>query len=147
MELHSLKKTTKRSKKRVGRGHGSGKGKTAGRGTKGQKARERIKVGFEGGQQPLLRRLPLRRGKGRNVSFKKEPMIVNIKMLNFLPENTEVDKNSLVHFGIVKKLDADKFGIKILGDGEIKKPYVVKLPCSHRAIKKIEQAGGKVIHE
>lgn len=144
MELNNLIKTTKKSKKIVGRGYGSGKGKTAGRGTKGQKARGRIKLDFEGGQLPLLKRLPLRRGKGRNVSLKGKPIIVNVKLLNLLPKDSVVDKDTLVKAGIVAKVDADKYGVKILGDGEINKPHTVKLPCSHGAIEKIEKAGGRV---
>jgi len=145
MELSHLVKITKRSKKRVGRGYGSGKGKTAGRGTKGQKAHERVKTNFEGGQIPLPKRLPLLRGKGRNVSFKTSSIIVNIKLLNYLPKDSVVDKDALVNSGLVDKDKADKFGIKILGDGELKNPNTVKLPSSRRAIKKIEKAGGKVI--
>lgn len=145
MELNSLVKITQRSKKRVGRGYGSGKGKTSGRGTKGQKAHERVKTNFEGGQIPLPKRLPLLRGKGRNISFKTSPIIVNIKSLNFLPKDSVIDKETLVNLGLVDKNKADKFGIKILGDGDLKNSNAVKLPSSNRAIKKIEKAGGKVI--
>ena len=81
MKLESLPKITQKRRKRLGRGFGSGKGKTAGRGTKGQKAREKVKFGFEGGQLPLTKRLPLRRGKGRNKPLKPAPLIVNLKYL------------------------------------------------------------------
>lgn len=144
MELSKLSKTTTKSKKRVGRGYGSGRGKTAGRGTKGQKARGKVKLGFEGGQLPLIKRLPLQRGKGKFKSFKTKPLVVNVKLLNLLPKDEVVDLKTLVKYKILKEDEAKKFGVKILGDGELKKPLVVKLPCSKGAIKKIEKAGGKV---
>lgn len=144
MELHKLPRLLKSPKKRLGRGHGSGRGKTAGRGTKGQKARGRIKLGFEGGQLPLIKRLPLRRGKGRNKPLKPGQIIVNVKYLNLLPQNTEVDLEALIRARIVKEDEARAFGVKILGDGELAIPLTVKLPCSGGAKKKIEKAGGKV---
>lgn len=144
MKLDQLPKTTTKPKRRLGRGYGSGRGKTAGRGTKGQKARGKVKLGFEGGQLPLIRRLPLRRGKGRNKPLGKKPIVINIKYLDLLPQNSIVNKESLVDFGLVKKEEVEKYGVKILGDGELKKPLVVKLPCSGGARKKIEKAGGKV---
>lgn len=144
MELSKLSKTTTKSKKRVGRGYGSGRGKTAGRGTKGQKARGKVKLGFEGGQLPLIKRLPLQRGKGKFKSFKTKPLVVNVKLLNLLPKDEVVDLKTLVKYKILKEDEAKKFGVKILGDGELKKPLVVKLPCSKGAIEKIEKAGGKV---
>lgn len=141
MELPKLPKSPK---KRLGRGHGSGRGKTAGRGTKGQKAREKIKLGFEGGQLPLIKRLPLRRGKGRNKSLKPGPIVVNIKYLNVLPKGSLVDLETLIQTRIVKEDEARQFGVKILGDGELNIPLTVKLPCSGGAKEKIEKAGGKV---
>ncbi|TSC54380.1 MAG: large subunit ribosomal protein L15 [Microgenomates group bacterium LiPW_16] len=144
MKLNELPKITKKPKKRVGRGAGSGRGKTAGRGTKGQKAREKIKLGFEGGQLPLIKRLPLKRGKGRNKPIKPGPIIVNVKYLNILPKNTEVDLETLIKARIVKEDEARSFGVKILGDGELLLPLTVKLPCSGGAKEKIEKAGGKV---
>jgi large subunit ribosomal protein L15 len=147
MELNALVKTTIEPKKRVGRGHGSGKGKTGGRGSKGQKARGKVKIGFEGGQLPLLKRLPLRRGRGRNKPLKRSPLIVNIKLFNILPKDTVVDEKTLINAGIIDKNDAQRYGIKILGDGKLSNPYTVKLPCSHKAKKKIEEVGGKVINE
>ncbi|MBI4067397.1 50S ribosomal protein L15 [Candidatus Gottesmanbacteria bacterium] len=140
MQLNQLPKTTIRSKKRLGRGHGSGRGKTAGRGTKGQKARGKIKLGFEGGQQSIIRRLPLKRGKDRNKSHPKA-LGVNVKLLNLLPKGTIVDIASLVKYHII---DVDIDFVKILGDGELKIPLSVKLPTSHGAEKKIKKAGGKV---
>ena len=147
MKLNELVKTTKRIQKRIGRGHGTGKGKTGGKGTKGQKARHSIKVGFEGGQTPILKRIPLRRGKARNVSFKKDLIIINTKIINNFPNNSTIDKDAIVKARIVDKKDADKFGLKILGNGEITNVYTIKLPCSKNVRIKIEKAGGKVTNE
>lgn len=144
MDLSKLPKIVAEPKKRLGRGHGSGRGKTAGRGTKGQKARGKIKLGFEGGQLPLIKRLPLRRGKSRNKSLRSKPIAVNIKYLNVFPKETEVDLQALIKAHIVKEDEAQSYGVKILGEGEIKVPLVVKLPCSGGAKKKIEKAGGTV---
>lgn len=144
MSLHSLVKITKRSKKRLGQGHGTGRVKTAGRGTKGQLARNKVPMYFEGGALPLIKRLPYRRGKGRNKSFNKKPLIVNVKYLNKLSKNEVVDIESLIKNKIVKDKDAKEFGVKILGDGEINQALVVKLPISKSAAKKIEKAGGRV---
>ncbi len=144
MALHNLTKIKKHSKKRVGQGHGSGKVKTSGRGTKGQHARNNVPTHFEGGALPLTKRLPYLRGKGRNKSFSKTPLIVNIKDLNDLPKNATVDMEALIKAKIVKENDAREFGIKILGDGKLTQALVVKLPVSNNAAKKIEKAGGKI---
>lgn len=146
MKLSSLPKTTKKSTKRVGRGAGSGRGKTAGRGTKGQKARGKLPIThphYEGGQRPLFKRLPLRRGKG-NPKISKKPIIVNLKTLNILPKNSQVDLDLLVKSQIVAHDDALAYGVKILGDGQINIPLTVKLPISKSAAAKIAKAGGKV---
>lgn len=144
MSLNNLPKIKRRSKKRLGQGYGSGKVKTAGRGTKGQKSRNKVPLYFEGGSLPLIKRLPFRRGKGRNKSFKKSPLIVNIKYLNTLSKGQVIDVESLIKKGIVKADDARQFGVKILGDGEIKQSLTIKLPISKSAAKKIEKAGGRV---
>lgn len=144
MSLNNLPKIKKTSKKRLGQGHGSGKVKTGGRGTKGQKSRNKVPLYFEGGALPLIKRLPFRRGKGRNRSFKKSPLIVNIKYLNEFPKNQVIDLKLLIKKRIVKAEDAKQFGVKILGDGEIKQSLIVKLPISKSAAKKIEKAGGHV---
>lgn len=143
MKLSTLPKIVERSKKRLGRGHGSGKVKTSGRGTKGQKARENIKLTFAGSslQASWLKRLPLMRGKGKNKSFAKKPTVVNLKYLNSFKPNSDVTLESLKKAGIIDKRVTD---VKILGDGELKVPLVIKLPCSKSALKKIEKAGGKV---
>ena len=144
MELSSLKKITQKKKRRVGRGHGSGRGKTAGRGTKGQKAKGKISLSFEGGALPLIKRLPFRRGKGKNKSFRNKPVVVNVKVLNLLKKDSVVDIDLLIKNHIVDQDHAKKYGVKILGDGDIKIPLTIKLPISKGAIKKIEKAGGRV---
>ena len=138
-----LKITTKRQK-RLGQGHGSGRGKTGGRGTKGQNARSSRALSFEGGALPLIKRLPFRRGKGRNYSLNKKPLIVNIRALSLLPAKTVVDIEILIKHNIVDSADARKFGVKILGDGELKNALTVKLPITISAKNKIEKAGGTV---
>jgi large subunit ribosomal protein L15 len=144
MSLNNLKKITKRSKKRLGQGHGSGKVKTSGRGTKGQHARNTVPQRFEGGALPLTKRLPYLRGKGRNKSFRKTPLVVNIKYLNNFPKSQIVDIDTLIKNRIVKEKDAREFGVKILGDGEINQALTVKVPVSKSAAQKIEKAGGKI---
>lgn len=143
-KLSNLPKTTKRGKKRLGQGHGSGKGKTGGRGTKGQGARETISNRFSRGELAIFKRLPLYRGKYRNKPVAKKPVIVNIKYLNILKPNSVVDEEVLVKNHIITKPETLKYGIKILGDGEIKIPVILRLPCSKGALRKIEKAGGKV---
>ena len=144
MSLDKLQKIKKSKKKRLGQGHGSGKVKTSGRGTKGQKARSKVALSFEGGALPLIKRLPYRRGKGRNKSFSDKNLIVNIKYLNILPKSQIVDIDSLIKYKIVKEEDAKRFGVKILGEGQLERPLIVKLPTSKSAARKIEKAGGKV---
>lgn len=146
MGLNNLPKLKKRSKKRLGQGHGSGKVKTGGRGTKGQKSRGKIPAYFEGGALPLIKRLPFRRGKGRNKSFNTGPLIVNIKYLNQFSVK-EVTLESLIKHKIIKESDAKEFGVKILGDGEIKQALIIRVPISISAAKKIEKAGGHIENE
>lgn len=144
IKLNQFPKTTKHPKKRLGRGMGSGRGKTSGRGTKGQKSRKKIskKLGIAG--TSFIRRLPLYRGKLRNKPIRQKPLAVNLKYLNVLPGNSTVDLDLLIKHHIIDKESAFKYGIKILGDGELSIPLVVKLPCSKNAANKIEKAGGKV---
>lgn len=146
MEIHNLPKTVSKKKRRLGMGHGSGRGKTAGRGTKGQKARGKIpaKLGLAG--VALIRRLPLYRGKLRNKVFKKKALVVNVKFLNLLPEGSVIDLDTLIKNKIIP-VEAKKFAVKILGDGEIQHAYTVKLKTSTGARHKIEAAGGKVVYE
>ena len=144
MALNKLKKIKKSEKKRLGQGHGSGRGKTAGRGTKGQKARGKISLSFEGGALPLIKRLPFRRGKGKNKVFKKKPLVINIKVLNLLKKDSVVDLQTLIKNRIVDEKDAKTYGVKILGEGDLKIPLTIKLPISKGAASKIKKAGGKV---
>ena len=144
MKLNNVTKITKKTKRRLGQGHGSGRTKTAGRGTKGQNARSSRLLSFEGGAISLIKRLPFRRGKGKNKVFKKKPIVINVKALNLLKKGNVVDLKSLVDNNFVDKNDAKTYGVKILGDGELKVSLVVKLPVSKGALKKIEKAGGKV---
>lgn len=149
MTLNKLKKTTTNGKKRVGRGYGSGKGShTATRGAKGQKARSKVKLYFEGTamRKSLIRRMPMLRGKFKNKSFKNQPIILNLKHLNLLPKNTLVNQKNLIKHNLLPK-QALNHPVKILGDGDLKKPLKLDLPASKSAIKKIEKAGGKVIEK
>lgn len=144
MALHNLVKIKETSKKRLGQGHGSGKVKTGGRGTKGQKARNKVPTYFEGGALPLIKRLPFRRGKGRNTSFRNVPLVINLKDLVGYSKNQVVDLDSLIKNKIVNASDAKEFGVKILGDGEIKEALTIKVAISNSALRKIEKAGGKL---
>lgn len=128
-------------KKRVGRGIGSGKGKTAGRGSKGQKARGKIPATFTG-SLAFYKKLPLRRGKG-NAKVSIKPKVVSLDKLGVFKAKTVIDIAKLLEEKIVSLKDT-KRGIKILGTGEIKNVLTVKLPVSLAARKKIEKAGGKV---
>ena len=144
MNLSSLQKIKAKSKKRVGLGHGSGRGKTAGRGTKGLKARGDIPLDFEGGALPLIKRLPFLRGKGRNKSIQHKPFIINVAALNLLPKNATVDIETLAKYRLVKLAEAKQTGVKILGDGDLGVALTVKLPTSKGAAAKIQKAGGTV---
>ena len=142
MNLHELSPAEGAAKKskRVGRGHGSGWGKTAGKGHKGQKARSggSIRPGFEGGQMPLQRRIPKR---GFNNIFAKNIIAVNVAALEVFEDGAEVTAEALTEKGIVKKA-CD--GIKILGNGSLTKKLTVKVNAfSESAKQKIEAAGGK----
>ena len=142
MKLHEMTYTegARTSKKRIGRGHGSGNGKTAGKGNKGQNARSGggVRLGFEGGQTTLARRLPKR---GFTNFNRKVFAIVNVASLNCFEDGTEVTPELLIESGLVRKeLD----GIKILGQGELEKKLTVKAnKFSGSAVSTIEQAGGK----
>ena len=124
---------------RRGRGHGSGNGKTAGKGHKGQKARSgATRIGFEGGQMPLYRRLPKRGFRNRNT---KIIATINLDTLNRFEDGAEVTVESLVNMGIVKN---PRDGVKVLGNGELTKKLDVKLNAfSASAVEKIQALGGK----
>lgn len=133
--------------RRVGRGHGSGRGKTAGRGTKGQKARTGGKVhrAFNGGQTRLSKRLPFLRGLGNgNVAFRDDYTILNISDLSEFDANTEIQPEGLVAAGYITKAQGNGL-IKILGNGELDRPLTIHAhKFSAGARQKIEAAGGKV---
>ncbi len=143
MKLHELKPAegSRKDKTRLGRGTGSGCGKTSGKGHKGQKARSGggVRPGFEGGQMPIYRRLPKR---GFKNIWRKEYAEVNVSSLNVFDDDMTVDKDSLVKMGILKKRDVSD-GVRILGNGELTKKLTVKAQgFTKTAIQKIEAAGG-----
>ncbi len=143
MKLEELKAPPGANKriKRVGRGIGSGHGKTSTRGQKGQKSRSGggVRPGFEGGQMPLQRRLPKR---GFTNIFKKEYAIINVRDLNVFPDGSEITPDVLLQAGLIKKLND---GVKILGDGELEKKLTVKAhKISKQAEEKIAARGGRV---
>ena len=143
MQLHSLTQTVEKSKKRLGQGHGSGRVKTSGRGTKRQNVRSKRPLQFEGGALPLTKRLPFLRGKDRNKSLKLKPLSINLSMISNLPQNTEITIDSLVKHNLIAKGN-EKRGVKLLAVGEITNAYVVKIPTSKTARVKIEKVGGKI---
>ena len=129
-----------RDAKRIGRGHGSGQGKTAGKGHKGQKARSGhgMRPGFEGGQMPLQRRIPKR---GFNNIFAAKAAVINVGALKAFEDGAVVDAAALKAAGIVKNIEN---GVKILGNGTVDKKLTVKVTAiSASAKEKIEKAGGK----
>lgn len=143
MDLSNLKPASgsQKARKRVGRGPGSGHGKTSCRGHKGQKSRSGggIPIGFEGGQMPLSRRLPKR---GFTNIFKKRYALINIADLTVFEKDSTVDESALIEKGLVGKVYD---GIKLLANGEIDKPVIVKVhKWSKAAHDKIVAAGGKV---
>lgn len=143
MNLHELKASegSRRNRKRVGRGTSSGQGKTAGRGQKGQLARSggKTRLGFEGGQMPLFRRMPKRGFKNVN---RKEYAVVNLNDLNRFEDGAEVTTEALLNAGIIKKqLD----GVKLLANGELTVKVNVKVAKYSAAAKEaVEAAGGSV---
>lgn len=141
MNLSQLPSLVRRPKKRIGRGHGSGKNKTSGRGTKGQKARGGMPRGFEGGQSPLTKRLPYLRGKGRNQSQKPKAFPLPVTSLNALPKGTVVTLETLKKYHMI---DERVSRVKLLDGGEVSVVLTVKVPCSATAKKAIVKAGGSV---
>ena len=141
MKLHELTPgQPSKNSKRVGRGNGSGNGKTAGKGHKGQKARSGggVRIGFEGGQMPIMGRLPKR---GFNNIFAKKFAIINVSDLNKFTDGTVVDAELLKAAGLIKK---EYDGVKVLGNGDVTSKVTVKAAkFSQSAVEKIEKAGGK----
>lgn len=143
LRLHDLAPApgSRKTEKRVGRGPGSGRGTTAGKGHKGQKSRAGAKISpwFEGGQMPLIRRIPKR---GFKNIFRKEYAIVNVRDLNRFSPHSEIGPEELKQLGLVKKV---KDGIKLLGEGELNHPLTVRVhKASEAAVEKVRQAGGEV---
>ncbi len=143
MRIHDLspQEGARKNRKRVGRGVGSGHGRTSCRGHKGQKARSggTIVPGFEGGQMPLQRRLPKR---GFTNIFREEAAVVNLKDLNRFESSAVVDLEALKSVGLVRKAEG---AVKVLGQGTLDRPLTVKVNrISKSAREKIESAGGKV---
>ena len=142
MELHKLSPVEGSTHvgKRKGRGHGSGNGKTGGRGHKGQKARSggKVRAGFEGGQMPLVRRVPKR---GFNNIFAKPLTAINVAVLNRFEDGAVVDAAALIEMGIINECP---YGLKVIANGNLTKKITVKAAAfSESAKEKIEQAGGK----
>lgn len=149
MKLEELPKSKglKRGKKLIGRGPGSGHGKTSGRGHKGQKARSggSVRPTFEGGQTPLSKKLPYSRGRGfKNYDFKIAYSVVNVADLELLDKSfTEITKDILIESGLIRQ-NANL--IKILGDGELTRPLTINAHTfSASAKKKIEDIGGSIV--
>lgn len=140
MKLNELQVAagSRKVRNRVGRGESSGNGKTAGRGQKGQKARGKVRLGFEGGQMPLFRRIPKR---GFTNINRKEFAVVNLDVLNQFDNGTEVSPALLIEAGIIKK---ELSGVKILANGQLEKSLTIKASkFSAAAVTAIEAAGGK----
>ena len=142
MELHQQSPVPGSTQvgKRKGRGHGSGNGKTGGRGHKGQKARSggKVRAGFEGGQMPLVRRVPKR---GFNNVFAKPLTAINLAVLNRFEDGAVVDAAALIEMGVISECPN---GLKVLSNGTLTKKITVKAAAfSESAKEKIEQAGGK----
>ncbi|HCS94258.1 MAG TPA: 50S ribosomal protein L15 [Clostridiales bacterium] len=144
MKIHELSPAVgaRTSAKRLGRGIGSGLGKTSGKGHKGQWARSGggVRIGFEGGQMPLARRLPKT---GFDNNWKKVYSVVNLERLNDFEDGTVITAELLLEAGVLSKIEA--YGLKVLGNGELTKKLTVKAnKFSKSAIEKIEKIGGKV---
>jgi large subunit ribosomal protein L15 len=139
-EVHNVR-VKRRYRWRVGRGESSGSGKTCGRGSKGQKSRAGVSFRpyFEGGQMPIVRRIPKR---GFNNPFRKRYALVNISRLNIFNDGDVIDPQTLMAHRLVRKLID---GVKILGDGELQRRLTVKAhKFSKAAVEKIQKAGGKI---
>lgn len=144
MKLHELLKVNLRPKKRLGRGLGSRKGKTGGRGTKGQKARGKVPLAFTG-DLALFKKLPLKRGQN-NAKAAAKKILINIARLDIFKDKTVVDLEKLIEMKIISEKQARR-GVKILDNGELNRILTVKLPVSASARKIIEKLGGKVEHD
>ncbi len=143
MNLSNVTKIKPTATKRVGRGESSGKGKTSGKGYKGQKSRGRgkIRLGFEGGQLPLIKRLPFRRGVGNRLA--KKTLTITLNQLSVFDSGETVDSKTLIEKGILKKSARPDF-IRIVAKGEINKPLKIKVSYTKSAEAAIVKAQGSV---
>jgi len=142
--LTSLPKITKKKSKRLGRGIGSGVGVKSGRGTtRHQTAREKIPLHFEGGQNRLVKRFPLIRGKGKNKPVSLKAVVINLNVLQKFEKNDIVDMQALLAKGIISKKDM-KNGVKIVAVGSLDKALNISLPITKSAKSIVEKAGGKI---
>lgn len=144
MKLDQLPKLVTKSKKRLGRGLGSGKGKTGGRGYKGQKARGKISFDFSGGGLPLYKKIPFLRG-SRNRKVSPNAIALSLGRLTNFKSSEVVDLEALIKNKIVSEKQAKKYGVKVLDQGEVKTALTIKLPISKKAAEKIIKAGGKIV--
>lgn len=141
MKLHTLTSISQKSSKRLGRGHGSGKVKTAGRGQKGQKARGSIKPGFEGGQVSLIHRLPFLRGKGRNASQQIKSVAIPLSRLHMYNDGETVSLETLQKHGLIEKSDKS---VKLIGNTPVSQKLTIAVEASKGAQESIKKAGGTV---
>ncbi len=144
MELNKIGQVkTFKKNRRVGRGESSGRGKTSGRGHKGQKARtgKKIRLGFEGGQLPLIKRLPFKRGVGNSLA--KENFTITLNHLEVFSAGSTVEEKSLREKGILKKTTRP-YSIKLVAKGQISKPLIIKINLTNKAKELIEKVNGKV---
>jgi large subunit ribosomal protein L15 len=143
MQIHNLPSIVKTKKKRLGQGHGSGRVKTSGRGTKGQNARGSMPIYFEGGALSLIKRLPFQRGKDKNKSIKTKPVVINLDNLSRIPTDKVIDIDTLIAYHVVSD-EAKQRGVKLLANGTIRQAYTVHIPASKAASEKIIKAGGSL---
>ncbi len=142
ISLSTLPKVVSKRKKRLGRGLGSGQGAKSGRGTtRHQKARESIPLAFEGGQNRMIKRFPLLRGKGKNKSVRPQALALQIEKLTLFSDGDTITMQALVKKGIIRE-DIKK--VKVVGSGSLSKKLTVQLPVSQSAKNAIEKAGGSV---
>ncbi len=141
MKPNTLPKLVSRSKKRLGRGHGSGKVKTSGRGQKGQKARGKVNPAFEGGQLSIIKRLPLLRGKSKHQTVTPKALVVPVSALEILAAKSVVTLKLLKKEGIVPEKTKH---VKVLGNGTLTKALTVDVPISESAKVLVVKAGGSV---
>lgn len=148
MKLHEKKKMTTRSKKRLGRGYGSGKGgHTVGRGQKGQKSRYSIPTWFTGTSWVWFKRLPFLRGKSRFKSLSQETVIITLSDLEKFKSGSTINRESLVKAGLITKDMSASNNIKVLSSGNLTKKIKLALPASKSVISKVESLGGEYIGE